>query len=283
MEIIVAESAGYCYGVKRAVEITDEVLNRYQGKRIYSLGEIIHNPQVVERFKKKGLIVVSEIGEVQDNSMVIVSAHGRSEWDLKMLKERGCQIVDATCPYVIFPQRVIERLTDEGYFILLFGDKNHPEVKGLISYSNGDKISVINKDVKNFDFVNSEKVGLVAQTTQNKEDFLRIINDISMLFKEVRIFNTICDATHIRQDEAIRISKESDIMVVVGGRNSANTRRLYELSKRYCKKVIYIETADEINRDDFGGVNKIGVTAGASTPDDIIKMVIEKIKSFFSD
>lgn len=278
MEIVVAENAGYCFGVKRALDIVESVLRKNRGRDIYSLGEIIHNPQVIERLKNEGLIVVYDIEDVKDGSIVIISAHGRSEGDIIRLRERGCEIVDATCPHVIFPQRTIKELSSEGYFIILLGDREHPEVQGLVSFSNGKGIAVVNKDVEDFSFVNSQKVGLLAQTTQNREDFKNLIEKVALRFKEMRVFNTICEATRIRQEEAIRISRDVDIMVVIGGRNSANTKRLFELARKYCKRAIHIESESEILKEDFVGVNRVGVTAGASTPDYIIRQVVDKIR-----
>lgn len=280
MEVILAKNAGYCFGVKRAIDIVEETINKYRGKRIYSLGEIIHNPQVVKRFKSEGLKVVYNVEDIKKGSVVIISAHGRSETDIIKIKEKGCIIVNATCPYVKLPQSIIKKLSNEGYFIVLLGDRDHPEVKGLISYSEGDNIVVVDKEQNNL-ILDKPKIGLVAQTTQNREDFKRLSNKIiEENFTEVRIFNTICDATAIRQEETIKIAKRVDIMVVIGGRNSANTKRLYEISKQYCNTVFHIETAMELKRKDFSGVKKVGVTAGASTPDYIINSVVKKIKSF---
>ncbi len=279
MEIILAGNAGYCFGVKRAVEIAGKVLKEHRRERIYSLGDIIHNPQVVKRLKNKGLKVVTDVDRIEPGSVVIVSAHGRSEEDIRKLEAKRCFVVNATCPYVKFPQNVIKKLSRENYFIILFGDKNHPEVIGLVSYSANSNIAVVDKSVKDFGFIKSSKVGILAQTTQSKEDFVDIVRRLVAGFRETRVFNTICDATKIRQDEAIKIAKEVDIMVVIGGKNSANTKRLYEISKEYCDKVIHIETEKELDRRSFAGVKKVGVTAGASTPDDIIRSVMETLKS----
>ncbi|MCX7958927.1 MAG: 4-hydroxy-3-methylbut-2-enyl diphosphate reductase [Deltaproteobacteria bacterium] len=280
MEIILAENAGYCFGVKRAVEIVEDVLRKFSNKRIYSLGDIIHNPQVVQRLKEKGLRVVTDVDEIENESVVIISAHGRSEKDIKQLKNKKCLVVNATCPYVKFPQSVIKKLSKEKYFIVLFGDKNHPEVKGLISYTDGKDIVVVDREISDFDFIKSQKVGILAQTTQSREDFLALVFALAGRFRETRVFNTICDATKIRQEEAIRIAKSVDLMLVVGGKNSANTKRLYEISSEYCPNVIHIETQMELRKDYFSGVKRVGITAGASTPDDIIREVIERIKSF---
>lgn len=280
MEIIIAKNAGYCFGVKRAVEITQETLKKYKGKEVFSLGDIIHNPQVVERLKTNGLKVAKEPNEVTSNSIVIISAHGSSEDYIKRLEKKGCKIINATCPYVKLPQNIIKRLTEENYYIILFGDKDHPEVKGLLSYSNGKDILVIDNDKFNLNSIEATKVGILAQTTQSKEKFFNTVCKLVERFKETRVFNTICDATEIRQNEAINIAKNVDIMIVIGGRNSANTKRLYEISKKYCKKVIHIETADELSKKVLQRVKKVGITAGASTPDDIIKDVISRIKIY---
>ncbi|MGC9044745.1 MAG: 4-hydroxy-3-methylbut-2-enyl diphosphate reductase, partial [Myxococcota bacterium] len=230
MEVIVAKNAGYCFGVKRAIDIATETLTKHSGKIIYSLGEIIHNPQVVDRLLSRGLRVVKSVDDIEKGSVVIISAHGRSERDIEEIKNKDCIIVNATCPYVKLPQGIIKRLSGEGYFIIVLGDRDHPEVKGLISYAKGSNIMVVDENFNGIGSMKSPKVGVVAQTTQNREHFKRLINRvIEQNFDEVRIFNTICDATDIRQEETIEIAKEVDIMVVIGGKNSANTKRLFEI------------------------------------------------------
>ena len=277
MEIKVAKNAGYCFGVKRAIEMVEETLKKYEGNRVYSLGEIIHNPQVVERLKRRGLIVVRDIEDVEENSTVIISAHGRSEEDIARLKKKGCKIVNATCPYVRLPQSIIKKMSSEGYLVILLGDREHPEVKGLISFAKGENIRVVNTN-EDFGGLETDKVAVLAQTTQNREDFNKLVNSLLGRFTEIRVFDTICDATKIRQEEAIKLAQEVDLMIVIGGRNSANTKRLYELSTRYCKRVLHIETEKEIDRSIISGTERIGITAGASTPDDIIKAVVERIR-----
>jgi 4-hydroxy-3-methylbut-2-enyl diphosphate reductase len=277
MEIKVAKNAGYCFGVKRAIEMVEETLKNYEGNRVYSLGEIIHNPQVVERLKGMGLIVVRDIEDVEENSTVIISAHGRSEEDISRLKKKGCKIVNATCPYVRLPQSIIKKMSSEGYLVILLGDREHPEVKGLVSFAKGENIRVVNTN-EDFGGLEADKVAVLAQTTQNREDFNRLINSLLGRFTEIRVFDTICDATKIRQEEAIKLAQEVDLMIVIGGRNSANTKRLYELSTRYCKRVLHIETEKEIDRSIIADSERIGITAGASTPNDIIKAVVERIR-----
>ena len=277
MEIKVAKNAGYCFGVKRAIEMVEETLKKYEGNRVYSLGEIIHNPQVVERLKRRGLIVVRDIEDVEENSTVIISAHGRSEEDIARLKKKGCKIVNATCPYVRLPQSIIKKMSSEGYLVILLGDREHPEVKGLVSFAKGENIRVVNSN-EDFGGLETDKVAVLAQTTQNREDFNKLVNSLLGRFTEIRVFDTICDATKIRQEEAIKLAQEVDLMIVIGGRNSANTKRLYELSTRYCKRVLHIETEKEIDRSIISGAERIGITAGASTPDDIIKAVVERIR-----
>lgn len=277
MEIKVAKNAGYCFGVKRAIEMVEETLKKYEGNRVYSLGEIIHNPQVVERLKRRGLIVVRDIEDVEENSTVIISAHGRSEEDIARLKKKGCRIVNATCPYVRLPQSIIKKMSSEGYLVILLGDREHPEVKGLVSFAKGENIRVVNTN-EDFSGLEADKVAVLAQTTQNREDFNKLVNSLLGRFTEIRIFDTICDATKIRQEEAIKLAQEVDLIIVIGGRNSANTKRLYELSTRYCKRVLHIETEKEIDRSIIADAERIGITAGASTPDDIIKAVVERIR-----
>ncbi len=280
MQILVAKNAGYCFGVRRAVDIVENTLKKYNTKSVYSLGEIIHNPQVVNEFVRKGLKVVKDIDAIENKSIVIISAHGRSNKDIEHLKKKGCQIIDATCPYVKYPQNIIKKMSSEGYYIILLGDKEHPEIKGLTSFGKKSKLSIVDKDIDNLDFISEKKVALLSQTTQSKEDFKRLTLLCVEKFKEIRIFNTICDATKIRQEETVELAKRVDLMIVIGGKNSANTRRLYELSKRHCKKVLYVETAEEIDLNSLRSIKAIGITAGASTPDyliDKVKQIVNRL------
>ena len=277
-EIIRVKTAGFCFGVKRAVKLAEDTGDKFKGKKIYTFGELIHNRDVVNDLENKG-IKITENSNVK-NSVVILRSHGIEKNILENLEKNKNIIIDATCPYVKKIHKSVEKLNDEGYFIVIIGDKEHPEVKAIASYSKEDNFKIISSEKEidiNF-FKKKGKIGIVAQTTQSLENFLNICKKIITLKKEFKIYNTICDSTSIRQKETIEVAKKVDCMIVVGGKNSANTKRLYEISKELLSNVYHIENKDELDLNLLKNFNKIGVTAGASTPEEIIEGVIQKIR-----
>ncbi len=272
LEVITSEEAGFCFGVQRAIDMVIEAAEKAD-KNVYTLGPLIHNPQVVEKLEKKNVKVASSLSEI-DSGIVIIRSHGVAPKVLEQAREKNLDIIDATCPYVKNAQKYAAQLVKEGYQTFLYGDKDHPEVKGI--YGAADKKAIIIKNKEELlekDLGN--RVGFVAQTTKSPESFRDIISSVVTEVKELKVFNTICNTTDIRQSSAKKLAEEVDIMFVIGGHNSANTTRLAEICSATNTPTYHIETADEINKDWLIGKNKVGITAGASTPDWLIREVIQ--------
>ena len=274
MEILVARHAGFCFGVERAIDIVESAAD--SGEQIATFGPIIHNPQVVNNFASKGICSVNNMDEINKDTAVIVRSHGIEKQVFEKLKEKSKQVIDATCPFVQKAQKAASELSKSCDKVIILGESDHPEVKGIISYINGDYI-VIEKleDVIDFEF--QERYGFVAQTTQNQEVFKAIAEVLATKCNELLTAKTICSATERRQEAALEVASLVEVMIVIGGKNSANTTRLYRLCKEICKNTYHIETEQEINASMIKGFNKIGITAGASTPVELITKVREYI------
>ncbi len=280
MEIKIAKHAGFCFGVRRAVNIAEEEAAKRNGKLIYTDGPIIHNPQEVERLKKKG-IIPGRWDDFKEGSTVIIRSHGIPPDREEKLKEKGLRIIDATCPYVKAVHEAVVKLVREGYFVAIVGEKNHPEVIGAYGYlkhANGRGLVIESfKDIE--EVKKHEKVGVVSQTTQHEEFFKNVVGELALWVKELKVINTICNATSERQEGVYELAPQVDVMIIVGGKNSGNTRRLYNIAKSLNERSYHVETAEEIDPLWFDKVKKVGITAGASTPDWIIESVIKRIKS----
>lgn len=277
MEIIIAKSAGFCYGVKRAIKIAEETIKN--GKNCFSLGPIIHNPRVVQEFEKKGLKLIDNVEDIKDGTLIIRS-HGISKCELEYLnrvKDR-VEVVDTTCPFVTKARKLLEKLKREGYQIFFLGDREHPEVKGLLSYIDNEAIVFLDPDEIPLGYY--KKAGLISQTTQKIELLKRSASLLIEYSSELRVFNTICKTTSVRQKEAYEIAKKVDMMIVLGGRNSSNTKKLTEICKSVQEKTYHIETPEEVQREWFDGVKRIGITAGASTPKEHIYELLQIIKNY---
>lgn len=275
-EIVLVEGAGFCFGVKRAIDIAFDVAEKNK-ERVFTLGPIIHNPQVVEKLKELGVEPIDNISENKDIKTLIIRAHGIPKDMFEELKNLGYEIIDATCPFVKKAQSIAEKLASEGYQVLIIGDVEHPEVKGIFSYA-GEKAIVVSSDI--IPQLN-KKIGIIQQTTQPlskvKEILNGIINSLNE-FEEIRIFNTLCNFTARRLEATEKVAKDVDLMIVIGGRNSANTTQLANLCRKIGVKTYHIEDVNEIDENWFPNAYKIGVTAGASTPHWIINQIIDKIK-----
>lgn len=276
MEILVARSAGFCYGVKRAIKIAEETIKT--NNKCMTLGPIIHNPKVVSDLEKRGLKVVENVDSIDEGTLIIRS-HGisKEEADFLNTKRDSIKVIDTTCPFVTKARKLLQILKKENYKIFFLGDKEHPEVIGLLSYIDNDATVFLTTD--DLDEVGYKKVGLISQTTQKLELLKQTANKLLPMCEELRIFNTICKTTSVRQKEALEMSKKVDMMLVLGGKNSSNTRKLAEICKKVLDKTYHIESADELKREWFSNVNTVGITAGASTPKEHIKEVIDKIKA----
>jgi 4-hydroxy-3-methylbut-2-enyl diphosphate reductase len=284
-EILIARSAGFCFGVKRAIAIADETAGKAQDDRasgpIQSLGPIIHNPQAVERLERKGVRVVGSVEEISCGK-AIVRSHGVTRSDRAALEGKGVAIVDATCPFVTKAQEHARTLSREGYAVVVVGDPNHPEVKSIVSYiETGVPVFTSIPDVKSARGV--RKAGIVAQTTQSFDNLMAFVGAAVKRFPEVRVFNTICNATAVRQQESTRLAGKADAMFILGGYNSANTRRLAEISRSINPRTHHIETAEELAPGMVEGANVVGVTAGASTPQWIIDGFVEALKGLWAE
>ncbi len=273
MEIYITKGAGFCFGVKRAVDMAFRTAER-SVKRVATLGPIIHNPQVVEKLCQAGVKPLEGVSE--DVDILIVRTHGITAELYESLREAKLELIDATCPFVKKAQRYAKLLRDEGYQVLILGDKDHPEVKGILSYAGENAVVV--RDAEDVPSLNS-RVGIVVQTTQPVEALKRLLDRVIQTVKEVKVYNTICNSTALRLKETEAMTKRVDIMLVVGGRNSANTKQLVTLCNDCGVRTYHVETADDLVAEWFDGVKKVGITAGASTPDWIINDIVKKIKA----
>lgn len=274
MEIIIAKMAGFCFGVKRAIDIAFQIANEKR-KGVYTLGPIIHNPQVVEMLKEKGIIPIEDIKAKKDIRALIIRTHGIPLYLSKEISSMGCEIIDATCPFVKKAQYYAKLLMEEGYQVVILGEKNHPEVRGLMSYANDDVIVV---DSKTPLPKLKSRVGIVVQTTQSLVALKKVLSDALEHANEIKVYNTICNSTALRLKETEKMARKVDVMLVVGGKNSANTTQLTKLSKSLSVPTHHIETSSEIKKEWIKNAKKLGITAGASTPEWIIKEVEKRIR-----
>ena len=275
MEIIVAKKAGFCFGVKRAIDIAFQ-LAREKRKGVYTLGPIIHNPQVVERLKEKGIVPIEDIKTKKKVRALIIRTHGIPLHLSKEISSIGCEIIDATCPFVKKAQYYAKLLKEEGYQVVILGEKNHPEVKGLMSYANDDDVIVIDSETPLPKL--KGRVGIVVQTTQSLEALKKVLSDTLEHANEIKVYNTICNSTALRLKETEKMARKVDVMLVVGGKNSANTTQLTRLCKSLSVPTYHIETSYEIKEEWVKNAKKLGITAGASTPEWIIKEVEKRIR-----
>ena len=272
MIIYCAKHGGFCFGVKRAIKMALHATKKW--KTVYSLGPLIHNRVAVEDLRKKGIITVNRASEIK-NKKVIIRSHGIHPDILSKLKRRSFEIIDATCPRVRRAQRYVAKLIKEGYYVIIVGEKDHPEVKGLLGYA-GNKAEIYSDHL----IPKKRKIGIVPQTTLDIEHFNQAVSNLMASVLEMKIYNTICHETIFRIKEALRIAEKADAMIVVGGKNSANTTRLYQICKRF-KPSYHIESVDEISPEQFRGIGSIGITAGASTPKEQVKDVVKHLRKLF--
>jgi len=272
VKIELAESYGFCFGVKRAIKIAEE----HQNSATY--GPLIHNSLEIKRLDQNYNVgLVEDFKEFQPGDTAIVRTHGIPKNELEELNKTGVEVVDATCPYVTKPQQICEQMSKEGYDIVIFGDEKHPEIKGVKSYAINDAHVVTSvEDLEEIKL--NERVAVVAQTTRKVEEYLEIVSYLIPRHKEVRVFNTICNATFENQEAARKLAKRADIMIVIGGKNSSNTKQLFSIAKAGCSESYHIENEDEVECSWFKDKDLCGITAGASTPDWVIQNVINKIE-----
>jgi len=271
MEIFLADYLGFCYGVKRAIKIARA---NADGK-CCTLGPIIHNPQMVEKLSAEGVGTADDLSEINEGT-VIIRSHGVGPKTYEKIKAKGLRLVDATCPHVKRAQTAARDLVKEGYDVVIVGEKNHPEVKSIFEWA-GNHTTIVETVEEAEKFAPCQKLGIVSQTTVASEQFKSVVLKLLDKSADIKILRTICTATEQRQKAAIELAAKVDVMLVLGGKNSANTTKLAKLCEKKCK-TFHIETADEISEKWFNHAQKIGITAGASTPDWIIKEVENKLR-----
>jgi 4-hydroxy-3-methylbut-2-enyl diphosphate reductase len=276
MEIVLAESLGFCMGVKRAVDMAYRAIEKSDGQPVVTLGPLIHNTQEIKRLERDGVKTADE-NSIPENSTVIIRAHGVAPRAFEALKSRGLKIMDGTCPYVHYSQRKALELYEAGYTVVIAGDRNHPEIRGILGYIN-DEAYVVKTVEEARSLPNLERVGAIAQTTISPKKYQAIIDALREKAREVKVCETICDATEENQKAIRELSAEVEMLYVIGGRHSANSNKLVETAREKCPRATLIEKADEINAEDLRGVKRVGVSAGASTPDWMIQGVVERLR-----
>ena len=284
MEIKVAKTAGFCFGVKRAVETVYDQVEKEKGKQIYTYGPIIHNDEVVKDMQKRGVKVIQTEEELEnlENGVVIIRSHGVPKRIYDKLAEKNIACVDATCPFFKKIHNIVKRESEAGSQIVIIGNNEHPEVEGIKGWSTSP-VTVIQtmEDVNNFEPDRSRKVCIVSQTTFNYKKFEELVEIISKKRYDISVLNTICNATTERQTEARSIAEGVDAMIVIGDKHSSNTQKLFEICDKACNNTYYIQTLDDLDLNQLGSAKTVGITAGASTPNNIIEEVQNNVRINF--
>lgn len=303
MEIILGKTAGFCYGVSNAVNKAEEYVKCNKNKTVYCLGELVHNQDVTNKLEKEGLNFIEKVDEIGENiskeekQSLIIRAHGEPKSTYEILKKRNVEIIDLTCPNVLAIHNIVEKFVAEGYYIFFIAERNHPEVIGTLGFCDG-KCSIIENEediAVAFEEAISNKILVVAQTTFRIEKFNHFVEQIKSKIEEINnkivdnkiileVKNTICNATRLRQEETEKISRQVDYMIVIGGKKSSNTRKLYDISAKNCKNAILVQNYLELENDykdeldKIRKLQKVGIMAGASTPKESIEDLINLIK-----
>ncbi len=280
MDVVVAKSAGFCFGVKRAVETVYAEVEK--GKKIYTFGPIIHNEEVVKDLEEKGVIVLESEEELQNltEGTVIIRSHGVEKRIQKMIEDKGLECIDATCPFVKRIHRIVEEAGNENKEVVIAGNPGHPEVEGIVGWTEA-KTTILESvdEAKQFEKKSDAEICMVSQTTFNYKKFQDIVEIFEKKGYNGSVVNTICNATEERQTEAREIAASVDVMIVIGGKHSSNTRKLYEICKQECENTYFIQTLDDLHLEIPKSVRLVGITAGASTP----KNIIEEVQNYVSN
>ena len=274
MNVTVAKSAGFCFGVKRAIDTVYQEIEK--GEKVFTLGPIIHNEQVVQELEEKGVQVINSIEELADikDGTVVIRSHGVSEQVIRQLEKYDIKIVDATCPFVSKIHRIVQEKYREGFQIVIIGNRTHPEVEGINGWCENSAIVLETvSEAERFRPDPQKKLCIVSQTTFNYKKFKDMVDIFEKKSYDILVMNTICNATEERQTEAGTIARQSDAMLVIGGKHSSNTQKLYEICSKECPNTYFIQTLDDLNLELFQSFRSVGITAGASTPNNIIKEV----------
>ena len=283
MEIIVAKNAGFCFGVKRAIDDAYLRLKNCESE-IYSIGPLIHNEIVTNDLREKGLIEINDYSDIRNlkNKKVIIRTHGIEKGIFDILKGNGNEIIDLTCPFVSKIHNLVEEYSENGYKIVVIGDKDHPEVKGIVSYAKSDIYVVINEnDIKNLKIDKNDKILIVFQTTTNAINAQKLVDILQDLFYNNKVINTICNATQNRQEEVKKLAMVCDVMLIIGSSSSSNTKKLYDIALEYCKNTYILNDVDSIKNININEKSKVGVSAGASTPEYLIEEILENVRNEF--
>ena len=282
MHVILAKSAGFCFGVKRAVETVYREAQK-EGQPIYTYGPIIHNEEVVADLEQKGVAVVLSVEELKEKpkGTVIIRSHGVEKMIYDEIQALGFEIVDATCPFVLKIHRLVDQYSRDGYHVVIIGNDTHPEVEGIKGWSIPEQTTVIGnrEDAEKFSLSSEKKVCIVSQTTFNYNKFQELVEIMTKKGYDITVLNTICNATEERQTEAEQIAREADAMIVIGGRASSNTQKLFEICKKECENTYYIQTMKDLDLSRLKSTDNVGITAGASTPNNIIEEVQKNVRN----
>lgn len=274
MQVRLADSAGFCFGVKRAVERVYEEIEK--GGRVYTYGPIIHNDEVVRELKEKGVTVIGSLDELSKlpTGTIVIRSHGVSREEFETMQASGFAVADATCPFVKKIHDTVKEHSEQGEEIIVIGSRNHPEVQGIVGWCNSScTVLETAQEAENYEPFGGKKLCLVAQTTFNYKKFKDLVEILSKKGYDILALNTICNATEVRQKEARQLAKDSDAMIVIGGKQSSNTQKLVEICQSECADTFYIQTLVDLNLEMFQSFRSVGITAGASTPKNIIKEV----------
>ena len=285
MNVELAKTAGFCFGVKRAVDTVYQQIEQYRGEKIFTYGPIIHNEEVIKDLRSHGVEVLNDEEELKtaDADVVVIRSHGVAKYIYDIMEERGITCVDATCPFVKKIHKIVAEKSAEGSYIVIVGNGEHPEVQGIRGWA-GEQVTVVQtpKDAERFELPDKDqKVCIVAQTTFNYNKFKELVEIISKKRYDIVVLNTICNATKERQTEARQIAARVDAMVVIGDKRSSNTQKLFEICKEECLNTYYIQTLDDLDINQLRSVESVGITAGASTPNKIIEEVQNNVRINF--
>ena len=285
MNVELAKTAGFCFGVKRAVDTVYKQIEKHQSEKIFTYGPIIHNEEVIKDLRSHGVEVLNDEEELKtaDADVVVIRSHGVAKYIYDIMEERGITCVDATCPFVKKIHKIVAEKSAEGSYIVIVGNGEHPEVQGIRGWA-GEQVTVVQtaEDAERFELPDKDqKVCIVAQTTFNYNKFKELVEIISKKRYDIVVLNTICNATKERQTEARQIAARVDAMVVIGDKRSSNTQKLFEICKEECLNTYYIQTLDDLDINQLRSVESVGITAGASTPNKIIEEVQNNVRINF--
>ncbi|MFA4926388.1 MAG: 4-hydroxy-3-methylbut-2-enyl diphosphate reductase [Candidatus Aminicenantales bacterium] len=277
MEIIIARNSGFCYGVKRALRLTRETVKKNQS-RIFTWGELIHNPEVISDLEKRGIKITTSLSRLKPGDTVIIRSHGISPAVYRALQKKKINVVDATCPKVKDIQQKVEQLSRTKSEIIIVGNRHHPEIQGLLGYGQHQAVVVENEEqARALPF--KKKRAVLAQSTQDMQLFGKIVAILTEKTEELSVYNTICQSTRVRQEATAELASQVEALIIVGGKNSSNTNRLYEISRRKQKRTYFIESPEELTPNMIREARIIGISGGASTPPEVIRKTVLAINN----